>query len=156
MTEGDLLGLREGDPVEVLLRGTWHAAKVVEVHVRPGGCRAVLLRADGGRSTRRSGKGLRRPARLDPAASNVFADWLEEHGHEAAAAALRQAFPTADRYGSTPGTRRREGDSEMPSADLLCRCPRPDCGWQGRLWESVFRGVPYALCPQCDAAVVRG
>src|SRR6516225_1977797 len=114
MTEGDLLRLREGDPVEVLVRGTWHGAKVVEVHVRLGGCRAVLLRADGGRSVRRSGKGLRRPVKLDPVACNVFADWLEERGHAAAAAALRAAFPSADRYGGAPGTRRREGDSEMP------------------------------------------
>jgi hypothetical protein len=95
VTEFEFIRLQGGDQVEVLLRGQWLAASVVS-HAFWTVC---LLREDG-KWSRHTGPArlrwpakLRRPARLDPVTGNVFADWLEERGHEAAAAALRQAFP---------------------------------------------------------------
>jgi uncharacterized protein (TIGR02996 family) len=69
--------------------------------INPGDARKVHVREEtlypSGRIKpliRRSPIALRHPP--EPVAANVYADFLEEHGHPEAAALLRKSFPLAD------------------------------------------------------------
>jgi hypothetical protein len=125
MTEEEALDLEPGDEVEVLLRGGpgrghWAPARVlytrdfrglkglpsarqhvcVRVRAAPGTPTPPGVRITNHRSF--ESPRVRLPlTRLDPVPANVYADFLEEHGHAEAAALLRKAFPLAD--GRAPG-----------------------------------------------------
>ena len=111
LTDDEVAGLKRGDKVLALyMRGScveW--AEVEVVAARLDGVRSynrghalvrrVGLSKTGGRfpCVVRFGDELRDlPPDLPPAPANVYADWLEDHGHPEAAAALRAAFPLGD------------------------------------------------------------
>jgi hypothetical protein len=125
MTDEEAQGLKEGDEVEVLLRGgprkgRWVRARVLYARDYrglkdlPSARRHVCVRVKATTGTptppgvriisHRSFESprVRLPlTRLDPVPANVYSDWLEEHGHAEAAGLLRKAFPLAD--GRAPG-----------------------------------------------------
>lgn len=107
MTAEEAMRLREGQPVQARYSDGWKAAVVVG---EPWGIfspHGKIVRC----RVRREGttvNGQRLPARArpqehirlvppPPAPANIYADWLEDHGHPAAAQALREAFPLGDR-----------------------------------------------------------
>lgn len=106
MTREEAMALKIGDVVEAKLSGKWVKARVsgdawidpnerleflaTKLKVRRPGVDA------GGRphgSWTKTANEVRLLAYLEPAAANVYADWLEEHGELRAAQKLREAFP---------------------------------------------------------------
>lgn len=92
--------LAVGDVIECWRAGRWVACVVCDRYVLHGGGFLVYARTDGRTAAgalypRWRCQAHHRPrlcVRRDPVDANVYADWLEEQGH-AAAAALRKAFP---------------------------------------------------------------
>jgi hypothetical protein len=116
MTLEEAFSLRRGDVVETRITGSrgWLPVEVVGFGYRSNRVADVLVkvrrpgRMASGRifpSFWRAPLSLRRPDRLDPVPANVYADWLEEHGFSAAAAALRKEFPLATGKPSTVPSR---------------------------------------------------
>ncbi len=116
MTDEEVRGLMSGEKVEVALwaetvKELWLPARVVDVAERRrrmvAYCRLTPPhdRTPGGHKrchhgyVWRAAREIRRPLVLDPVASNIFADFLEERGEYKAAAILREAFPFVNASG---------------------------------------------------------
>jgi hypothetical protein len=110
MTLEEAIRLRPGDAVEVLSKGAWvpgvvtalpvlyHTVNTDEPYVdvkcsRRGHARRVEQCAHHPDPRHESVRFA--PPPLLPGPANVYADWLEDHGHPKAAQLLREAFPLA-------------------------------------------------------------
>jgi FAD/FMN-containing dehydrogenase len=105
MTDEQAARLREGDTVLALVRGEWRPEQVV--YIKTWGRKRVVTfvrtRQPGLTPSGRLRELLRRLPRdlchshdYAPEPANVYADFLEEHGHPEAADLLRKSFPLAD------------------------------------------------------------
>ncbi len=104
LTRDETQALEAGDHVMAEYARGWEPAVVRHPAVLAGGvCPTVwvcpVARGVNGRArplARRWPHQLCALSDLPPATANVYADWLEDHGHPEAAAALRAAFPLGD------------------------------------------------------------
>ena len=104
MTDEDALNLRRGDRVRVVRGKVVYEGRVRRVSVTPmreGGPLIIVYVYRNGLTRSGRPKGLYHCAPWTvhalethaPGTANVFADFLEEHGHFEAAEVLRRAFP---------------------------------------------------------------
>jgi hypothetical protein len=109
VTDQEALKIRSGDLLTTRICGKWATVEVVNVAMYEGRVEWVGVVRQGRKRFSPLGDVIRpmqrfpidvgwaseNHCRKDPESANVFADWLDEQGHAAAAAALRTAFPLA-------------------------------------------------------------